>query len=169
MELKETSQVVGQMVLRKCGMFASSSLADDLYYLLEAVNLLRKDVGDDILKEHYGNEWDNVQRKLIRLQILVNGAKIFYDALEDKVFKKSKKEKAIREAFIKYLSQIPLVQDILFDVFIVLVSKTQLQRRQIPSEAFKVLEHKSFRKIDMSGRLKPKEPDTKEETSDNAI
>lgn len=160
-KLKNISPIVSQMVLRKLGMFCSERLSIDLYYLIEAINLIIPDLGEPYIKRKYeeqGKDWEQMKKDLDLINKQLNKAKVFYDALEDKSFKKAEKkdpEKAIHHFFIKNVSKIAIMQRKLFDLFIFLIKTSSIQRLQIDSESFKVLEHSNFRKIEAGRRLPP--------------
>lgn len=140
---KEVQPVIRQLILRKLGMFASSNLGNDVYYFLEAVLLMRKDIGDEVLQKHFGDKWGEVNKKLTGLSILINRSKVNYERMSA-----HPKNKDIEKEFNHVFSQVPLYQDILYETFIVLLRQSNLQYSKIPSDAFKILERKSFTKID---------------------
>ena len=151
------------MVLRKLGLYCSERLSIDYYYLIEAINLIIPDIGENYIKEKYkaqGKNWDEMKKKLDTINKQVSKAKVFYDALEDKTMKKIVKdnqeknnpEKIIQRFFIKNVSKVALMQGELLGLFIFLTKISTLQRKSINNESFKILEHSGFRKIDLSKR-----------------
>lgn len=163
MNIKSVSPAVEQMVLQKLGMFCSERLSVDLYYLMEAVNILIHDVGDKFMKQTYDEQkkdWIKTKENLKKLNKLILNTKTFYDPIVDKKFEKkdvneSKTQSMFRRQFIKNSSKINLLQEDLYEVFMTLVYSTSLQRRTIPNEAFKILEHQSFKKITTTDRTSP--------------
>jgi len=156
-QLKGVSPLIQQMALRNLGLYCTERLNIDIYYLLETIHLLIPDVGEEFLEERYkeqGKDWDEIKKNLVKLSKLINKSKVFYDPIEDKSFKKIAKknpvEKVLQKFFIKTSSEIALMQTELYDLFVFLIKNTTLQRNQIPNEAFKVLEHRGFRKIDLT-------------------
>jgi len=141
-KLKTISSISRQIILRKLGMYASSNLGNDIYYLFEAVLMLREDIGDEPLKEYYGEDWVDAQNKFKKLSYLVNKVKVDYDRVL-----KYPKDKKIREEFIQVFSKIPLVQEVLYEFFFILLQNTTLQYNKIPSDAIKIIERKGFTKI----------------------
>ena len=161
-KIKSTTPLISQMVLRNLGMYSSSYLGNDIYFLIEAINLMVSDVGEEFLKEELKKEnkdWDEIKKKLDILNKQIMKVKIFYDPIQDKKFEKKSVDKEINKTqamfkkfFIKTASKISIKQRDLYDLFVFLVKNTTIQRQQIPSEAFKILEHTGFRKIDLSKR-----------------
>ena len=121
------------------------------------------DVGEEFLIKLYkeeGKDWNDVKRKLSELNRLVIETKTFYDPIIDKKFDRreineNRVQKMFKKYFVKTASKISLIQRDLYDLFVKLVKSTTIQRQTIPSEAFKVLEQTSFRKIDMTRRPPP--------------
>jgi len=158
-KLKSLSPLTTQMVLRKLGMFSSSYLGNDIYFLMEAINLLISDIGEDYIEKKYkeqGKDWDKIKKNLEELRKKITLTKIFYDPIVNKKFDKkvevNKVQGVLKKFFTKTASKISLMQQELFEIFIFLIKQTTIQRNQIPNEAFKILEHTSFRKIDMTKR-----------------
>lgn len=156
--VKSVSPIISQIVLRKLGMYCSERLNVDLYYLLEAINLLISEVGEDFMIKKYKErkkDWNVVRAKLDDINVKVVRVKIFYDPISDKKFSKaplksndSKVELMLKSHFLKVGKKLALMQRDLYDVFVLLVNETTIQRQQIKSEAFKILEHQGFRTID---------------------
>jgi len=130
----------------------------DIYYLLEAINLLVSEVGEDFLIRRYkaaGKDWNNIKLRLDEINMKVTLAKTFYDPIADKKFSKPMFKKNVNEVedmfksyFFKTASKISLMQRDLYDIFVFLASETTIQRQQIKTEAFKVLEHQGFRTLE---------------------
>lgn len=155
-KLRTISPLINQMSLRNLGIYSSSYLANDIYYLIETINLLLPDIGEDFISKKYkeqGKDWEKTKKNLDKLNKLVIKVKIHYDAIEDKKFSKIAKkdpERILQRFFIKTASKIALAQRELYDLFVFLVKLSTIQRQQIPSEAFKILEHIGFKKIDLT-------------------
>jgi len=155
-ELKTITPLISQMCLRNLGMYASSYLANDIYFLLESIHLLIPDIGEEFIKkkfEEQGKDWDEMKKRLDKLNKLILRTKTFYDPIEEKSFKKIAKknpvDRILQRFFIKTASKVALMQRELYDLFVSLIKMSTLQRNQIPNEAFKVLEHRGFRKIEL--------------------
>jgi len=156
-KLKSLTPLVTQIVLRKLGMFSSSYLCNDLYFLMESINLLMSDIGEDYVVKKYkeqGNDWNRTKKKLDDLNKLIVKIKVFYDPITNKKFDKKGDVNPVQVMFKKFFtktaSKVSLMQRDLYDLFIFLIKQTTIQRNQIPTDAFKILEHAQFRKIDMT-------------------
>src|SRR3990167_10933930 len=147
-KLKTISPIVSKMILRNLGMAVSTYLGLDFYYLLEAVNTLVSDVGEEWLEKKHkeiGKEWKDIKENLNELNKLSTKTKLFYDAIADKKFDKmdsSKVQSMFNHQFKKNSSKIALSQRELYDLFIFLVKNTTIKNQDIPSDAFKILEHR---------------------------
>ena len=169
-KIKTINPLLSQIFLRKWGMFCSTYLGNDLYYLKEYVDMAINDLGEEkvieMLKNNdgdnkkrcneIGNDWDNFRKKLNKFDRLLNKTKGFYDKIEDKKFTKIN-ERDIKE-FMRLCMKLPLIKQDLYTLAVFLINNTSLHRMTVPTEAFKILEHKHFRKIDLS-----KKPKTREE------
>jgi len=158
-KLKSLSPLVVQVTLRKLGMFSSSYMGNDIYFLMEAINLLISDIGEDYIEKKYkeqGKDWLVTKKKIEDLNKLIIKVKVFYDPIQNKKFDKkgdvNKVQAMFKKFFTKTASKVSLMQRDLFDLFIFLIKQTTIQRNQIPNEAFKIIEHSQFRKIDMTKR-----------------
>ena len=158
------SPLVSQIVLRKLGMFCSSYLGNDLYPLIEAINILSSEVSHERLEKMYknaGKDWNQASDKLVELNVIVLKVKTFYDPIENKTFNKKSDpdsvESMLKKYFIRTGRKIALVQRDLFDMFIFLTKGTTLQRQQIPTDAFKILEHSKYRTIDITKKTQSKD------------
>lgn len=156
-KLKTISPMVSKLIIRNLGIYASERLSVDIYYLMEVVNLLVAEVGEDWLEKKYkekGKSWSDVNQELIKLNSNMRKMKDFYDAIQDKKFEK-KKVSEVQGYFLKNFKsdkKIALLQPTLHELFILIVKNTNLQRLKIPSEAFKVPEHVGFKKIKLPER-----------------
>lgn len=167
--LKQISPLIMQMATRNLGMYCSSYLANDLYYLLESVNLLIPDIGEDFISEKYkeeGKDWNEIKKKLEKLTKLIIKVKVWYDPIEDKKFQRIAKkdpERKIQRFFIKTASKVALMQSELYNLFVFLVKNTSIQRNQIHTDAFKILEHTGFKKLDLTKKPISREPEIVDE------
>jgi len=158
-KLKSLSPLVVQVTLRKLGMFSSSYMGNDIYFLMEAINLLISDIGEDYIENEFkkeGKDWFVMKKKIENLNKLIVKVKVFYDPIQNKKFDKkgdvNKVQAMFKKFYVKSASKVSLMQRDLFDLFVFLVKQTTIQRNQIPNEAFKILEHTGFRKVDMTKR-----------------
>lgn len=153
-----------QIYQRKWGMFASSILGSDIYYLKEYIDLAINEIGEEnfvkLLKEddsenksrtnQIGNNWEKVKISLNKFDVLLNKTKGFYDKLEDKAYKKVN-EKNIKD-FLKQAKRIPLIKQDIYTLAVFLVRNTSLRLATIPPEAFKVLDLAKYQKMDFTKR-----------------
>lgn len=157
-KIKSVSPIISQMVLRKLGMYCSERMNVDQYYLIEAVNILIAEVGEDFIRERYekiGRDWDKVKKVLDDITVNVSRVKTFYDPILDKKMSKSstkgntnKIEQMFLSHFTKWGRKLALVQRELYDIFVFIVDQTTIQRQQIKNEAFKILEHQGYRTLE---------------------
>lgn len=157
-ELKSVNSVLSQLVLRNLGLYGSSYLGNDIYFLVEAINILISDVGEEWLEKEYtklGKEWGKTKEILVEINELATKIKVFYDPILDKRFeKKTKDEGQVQAMFKSYFrktaSEMALLQREIYDLFVFLVNNTTLRNATIPNEAWKVLEHRDMRKLDLT-------------------
>jgi len=163
-KIKTISTVISQLVLRNLGLYASSYLGVDIYFLVEAINLLVSEVGEEWLEKKYkeqGKDWERVNKKLTEINQLATSVKIFYDPIQDKKFdKKGKDETKVQSMFKKYFRttamRMALLQRDLYDLFIFLVKNTSIRNATIPPESFRIIEHIGRSPLDLT--RKPERP-----------
>ena len=161
-KIKSISPLISQIALRNLGCYCTERMANDIYYLMETINLLIPDIGEDFIRKKYkeeGKDWDKIRKRIDILSKLIVKVKTFYDPIADKKFDRkssdaNKTQAMFKKHYTRTASKVAIMQRELYDVFVFLVKISTLQRQQIPSEAFKVLEHIGFRKIDLS-KTKP--------------
>jgi hypothetical protein len=157
-DIKSLSPVITQLVERKLGMYASSYLGNDIYFLLEAINILISSVGEAEVKkelESRGKTWESFIEKLNLLNKLSIQVKIFYDPIQDKKFDKKEENKVqeiLKKYFIKSASRMAVMQRDIYDIFVFLVDITSIKNKSITSDAFKIIEHSGTGKFDMTQR-----------------
>lgn len=157
-DLKPISPLITQVALRNLGMYCSSYLANDLYFFMEAVHLLVADIGDVNLTKLFqesGKDWTVTKKRIEEIDKKIMAMKVFYDALEDKKFAHKDKENILKKYFVKTASKIALMQTEIYELFVFLVKSSTLQRMTIPQDAFKILEHIGFKKIELDKRRAP--------------
>lgn len=151
-EIKSISPLVSQMILRILGSYCSTHVGNDVYYLVRAINMMKSDLGEEFIKKEWessGRNWEKTKNNLEKLEKKSIEVKAFYDSIEDKKMEKKTQELTIKRFYIKTASKIPVLLPEIYDLFIILIKKTQLQRQTIPSEAFRILEHKNYKTIEM--------------------
>lgn len=156
-EIKSISPLISQITLRNLGMYASERLSVDIYYMLEAIHILIADIGEENLTKMYkeeGKDWKKTKDKLLEISKLIAKVKTFYDPIQNKAFERKDADKMIsltqarfKKYFKKTASKVVLLQPELYEIFVFLIKHTTLQRQQITSESFKILEHIGFRKL----------------------
>lgn len=159
-KIKTLSVVTNQLVLRNLGLYGGSALGNDIYFLIEAINLLISEVGEEWISEKYkesGKDWEKMKKKLLEINELSTLIKIFYDSIQDKKFEKKKvDENKVQSMFKKYFRttsmKMALLQRDLYDLFVFLVKNTSIRNASIPPEAFKVIEHIGRSPLDLTKR-----------------
>lgn len=155
-EVKAISPLIQQQILRMLGSALSTYNGADIYYYVRATYMMISDLEEDYVKEEWekkGGNWEKTKKNLEKLDKKANYVKAYFDSLEDKKFEKKKKELEIKKYYIKGVSKIPLLMPEFFDLFVFLLKKTPLHRQTIPSQAFKIIEHK---KVAPFGEKKPR-------------
>lgn len=154
MTTKALTQYVRQIVSRKLGSYASNTLGNDIYFLIEAINHIIADVGEDFVKEvskKEGLDFDKIRITLTKMSKLSTEVKVFYDPLLEKKPGKSSNDLQVekfRRYYKKTVKRILLIQKDIYDILNLLTKYTTLGNTYIPSDAFKVPEHIGARKID---------------------
>ncbi len=158
-DYKAVTPFIAQIVTHKIGLYCSERMSIDLYYLIEATNLLLEDFGEEEIRKIYSTRklnFDETKKSMEKLNKFVSIAKGWYDAIQDKKFERRTEELKVqamfKRNFIKSLRNISLTQKHIYQLFVILVKETTIQGRTIPSESFKVLEHIGFKKIDLTGK-----------------
>jgi len=154
---KNVSPLISQQILRKLGMFVSERLLIDNYYLMDALDLMVNDVGEDWLKEEMSKEnlkWDEMKSKLIIMRKRLVRMKFYYDLLKDQTFEK-KKENYSENKFFKNVRKVNEDKEYLYNAVSFIIRNTDLNRMRIPTDAFKILEHHHFKKIDLTKKSSP--------------
>ena len=154
--------IIRQQLHRKLGMWASSSLSDDLYFLREAVTIFMSDIGDGPLKEHYKENYDDVIKKFNRLGVRLEKVKIYHDSIKDKSMEEKDKEAEIKKIYFKALSKIPLMDKLLYDMLMVYIKKSSVQYQKIPNEDFKHFE-REYKIINYKKELRDSAEEKKDE------
>ena len=170
-EIKSISPLISQMTLRTLGSYCSTQIGNDVYYLIRAINLMKSDLGEEEIKKEWeamGRNWGKTKKALEKLEKKSIAVKNFYDAIEDKRFEKKDKEIKIKKFYIKTASKIPVLIPEAYDLLVMMIKKTQIQRQTIPSEAFKILEHAGYKKIEIGKKSPQAEKSATSETSQSS-
>ena len=155
------------MALRKLGIYCSERFSIEDYHLMQVVNLLKEEVGEEWIKKKYkekGKNWEKIDLELKKLSKLLYKAKSFYDNIEDKSLRKKYNKDTIGSEILRFFkktsSKIAIMQPILYELFVLLVKNTSIKKSKIPSDSYKVLEHIGMKKIPL-----PKKPTPSENSS----
>ena len=141
-----------QLCNRTLGLYASTYLGNDTFYLNRATRLLISFLGEDWMEKNCPNYKSETQEKLERLNKKLKEVKTWYDAIEDKTFDKKNAEVNIKRHFLKIASKISSLESPLYNTFMFLNRRTSLHKNSIPTEAFRVLEHRGFKKLELGQR-----------------
>lgn len=148
------SPLLVQMLTRRLGMFGSTYLGNDVYYLYSSVMLMWEHVGEKYMKQNYP-DWDaRLPKRLAKLSKVVHKCKWAWDLLEDKKFKEIDKEIGKKEEIRNYSVKISLLETDLYKLFVFFIKNSNLQRNTIPNDAWKILEHIGKRPFELE-RKKP--------------
>lgn len=137
---KEVLNISRQMIFYKLAQFCDAYQGNDLYYLMEAVNMIRADVGDKLLKEKYKDKYKKVKDKLDEFEERIHKVKTYYDNIEN--WEDEEKHKKLKRIYRKEFSKLPLLNKALFKVFMILLEKTNLKYQTIPNDYFRRMERK---------------------------
>ena len=160
------SPLVSQVALRTLANYCCTYVGNDVYYLVNAINLLISDIGEEVVQKEWeklGRNWEKTKKNLEKFEKKAIASKSFYDSLEDKKFEKKDKEKEIKEYYFKTASKIPALLPEAYDLLVMMIKMSSIQKLMIPSDAFKILEHSKFQKIEMGTK---KTTETKTEKSE---
>jgi len=166
-KIKSLSPCITQQIMKQLGMYGSTQLGNEIYYLAKVIHLLISDLDEEFIKkewENSGRNWKKTKKNFERIELKSIEVKTYYDAIEDKKMEKKDKEVLIKSFYLKTASKIPMIMPEIYDLFLMLVKKTNLQRLQVPAQDFKVLEHSNFKSLDMTNKpTQNKESEKKEE------
>jgi len=148
-EVTKLSEKMMDLVERTLGAYGSERLQINLVYLIEACDLIIPLVGEEWLIEQYlkkGKSWADEKIKLASMRKKLMKMKVFYDHLENLRHEPIKKIKTtqseIKRCFQKYIRRIAMMQPDLYFLFVLLCENTTLKSRKIPSDYFKILDHR---------------------------
>lgn len=131
-EKKHTVSIpIEQAVFRKIAYFCVESKGNDLYFLNEAVNLLIAEMGFEILRKEFKDKSDIVEDMLVQFNSLVNQVKLYFDKIKTGRAKEDEKKEALNA-----LKKIPVIQTVIYRIFVLYIQKSNLQYKSIPSQAF---------------------------------
>lgn len=164
MEEKNLIQIpdgMDEILMRSLCYFGSTYLSNDLYYLKRFIDMMINIIGREkviqMLKEdnsenkkrlnEIGNNFEKVEKELIKFDRFLNLAKGFYDNIEDKKFNDiDKNEKQITN-FMRYAKNIPLIKPDIYSLTIFFWNNSSLKKKTFKSEYWRILEHRGFRAV----------------------
>ena len=132
-QLTKMIPVTESMVGRKLAGYSLIVPAVDLLEMIEAIYLIKNDIGDSRLREHYKEKYPKKLNELKRVQIELLKVKAYFDK------SLGKRSSSKRDRFSEYhnaLIRIPLFNDIVYEMFYVLIRRTTFSMQKIPFEAF---------------------------------
>jgi hypothetical protein len=138
---------VRRLIHTKLAQFATETRGSDLYHFMQAFEILRSNVGDEPLKEHYGDNYDQLKNQLKVLNIRLNKVKLYYDSIQN--FDERLKELNLKKLFNNEFENMPLISRPMFKSFELLLNKTEIKFMPIPRECFKTVE-KEQKSLDVS-------------------
>ncbi len=159
-DLVPINQVFSQIALKKLAYFGGSTLGNDIYYMKEfvdmminiigeerLVNLLLKDASENkTLNNRIGKDWfipSGMKRKLVKFDKLVDETKRAYDILDTNDLKK--KDTPDYKTFLDNAENISMIKPDLYSLFVFVISCSSIQKMNIRSEDFKVMQQKGYR------------------------
>jgi len=141
-DLVEISNITRQIIFNKLAHYSTGELGDDFYFFSQAIGFMRSEVGEKPLQEKYKERYEDVKRALRFINLTLYKIKLLYDSLSDKKFDETQKERNISRIYKKELVKISPFPDLLFDVFILYLEKTNLKYQAIPNDYFKETKRK---------------------------
>lgn len=156
--------IQNQVLTRKWVFYASTKTADDIFYLIEFIQLCLADMGEDnvirMLKEDQGrnktklntigNNWQRFNRNFIRLCKKIDKAKVLYDKIEIKTFAKIETRDELN--FLSYMRDFRIIQSDIYGLAIFLMGNSSIRGQTISAQDWKLVENLGFKKMDVSPR-----------------
>jgi hypothetical protein len=152
------NQIYATTIVQKLGLYCSSYLGNDLYYLKEAIMLMVNLYGEERLVEmlksddspnkkvtnKMGEEWflpNGMKKKLEKISKILEKTNKSYIALEDRKLKK----KTGYSDFIKQCSEVPKIENDFYALFVFLVENSSIKSMNLTSQHLKIIDTgKSF-------------------------
>ncbi len=153
----DINQVFATTIVQKLGLYCSSYLGNDVYYLKEAIILMINLFGEDTLVEmlkkdnsanknvvrKIGEDWFNSKGMKRRLKIIsevLEKANKSYSVLEDKTLPKKDREKVNYKNFVKQCKLVPKIENDFYALFVFLIQNSSIQSMNISPQFLKILE-----------------------------
>ncbi len=119
-----------QITHRKLAQYCHHNKGNDLYFFYEALNLLRAVAGEQVLINHYGDRYETIRKQLIVHGAMISRIKFYYDEIREK-------DDETKAEYRKIMEKYPMIQQTLYEVFVVLLNSTKLKYLAIPADAFR--------------------------------
>ena len=104
---------VRQMISKTLALYSDEDGRKRLFLLYDAVQLIRFNGGEEILKSHYGESYNKIKNKL--------------DSFNEKIYGEDKED---------LFDELPLVHTLIYEVFGVLATQTEIKNMLIQSRDF---------------------------------
>jgi len=155
MDNQPVPPLIHQMFLTKAGLYCSERLSIDIVHLNQCINLLLPTFNEEEISKEYEkifgeDSWNKIMKYRKKLNKKLAESKTFYDALQNKSLikrgnpKSSPFDDSVQRTFKKFFSntasKIFLMETKIYNLFVFLVSHSDIQRGQIKGEYFKNLE-----------------------------
>lgn len=154
--------ITRQLAFSKVAHFCTNDNGNDLYFMLEAIRILRAEIGDKILKEKYGQDTPEVLAILSNFGEQVYKIKLYYDSLGNKELTELEKEKRIYKLYKKEVKKLNPFMQLPYDVFFLYFKSTNLKYQTAPNEYFKKSERK-YTTFDLKRKERGEEEEPEEE------
>jgi len=156
--------ILNQIMVRKWAYFGSTYLGNDLFYLLEFIDLCLEDLGEDNVVEmlktdnsqnkkrlnQIGENWNKFSRQYAGIKSDVVKSKVYYDKIEKKDF--SKIDSADVQIFLRCSKRIQLIQKEIYALAIFLLAHSKIRGQTVKDTDFKVLENTGLKKLEVVPR-----------------
>lgn len=127
-----------QFIHAKSGQYITENKLLCRYYLIEMIEELISNIGDDPLREYYKDKYESVMDYLKKYQKMLFKVKMYYESMSS--FDDLKKEVNLRKLYNQEIAKIPLFCPTLFTVFRLLIEKTEIRFIPCPNEFIKRME-----------------------------
>jgi hypothetical protein len=135
-ELKFVSHPIRQLVWTHTSRWVSGWGGLQYSHLLSAIQILRKIVGETIIKEHYEKSYSELNKNLINFEQRVNHIIAFQSLIKKSDFRDTNFYSQRFRLYYDALQYLPLINQETTDFFMFLYHKTTLCQTTIPSEYF---------------------------------
>jgi hypothetical protein len=138
--LYEPLNITIQLVMDNLATSCSGYFPDKIYYLIECINVLMSDIVElqPIIKKKFGKRYS----KMIRYQRISIAVKTYYDTLDGSAITKDDFMTIGFLLYQKAMSNLPLINPIVYEIFFDIIKQTKLKDYSIPSESLARAERK---------------------------